>query len=322
MDGVRCAKRDWKGMRAMSVATTMPVMIAQVIAMFLMMVVGAALYRGAFVDNTGSTQLSNVALYVATPAVILQALAISFDAEKLVAGAACFVLSFAFTVLSAAVARLYFRDRRRAAQLGITISNMGFMGIPIVQSVLGEECVFYISACMAGQVPLIWSYGVWLISQDASKVSPKKIATNPSVIAVVIGIILFCCSINLSGVIKVTAQDLGNLNTGLAMLVMGTYLAQTDLRSLVRDRNLYAACALRLLVVPAIVMAVLAPLPLDAVVKLVVLIALSAPCGTVSAMFPQMFGGDYRFGAGLVSLSTLLSLIVMPALLAVGLVIF
>lgn len=309
-------------MRAMSVATTMPVMIAQVIAMFLMMVVGAALYRGAFVDNTGSTQLSNVALYVATPAVILQALAISFDAEKLVAGAACFVLSFAFTVLSAAVARLYFRDRRRAAQLGITISNMGFMGIPIVQSVLGEECVFYISACMAGQVPLIWSYGVWLISQDASKVSPKKIATNPSVIAVVIGIILFCCSINLSGVIKVTAQDLGNLNTGLAMLVMGTYLAQTDLRSLVRDRNLYAACALRLLVVPAIVMAVLAPLPLDAVVKLVVLIALSAPCGTVSAMFPQMFGGDYRFGAGLVSLSTLLSLIVMPALLAVGLVIF
>lgn len=306
----------------MSVATTMPVMIAQVIAMFLMMVVGAALYRGAFVDNTGSTQLSNVALYVATPAVILQALAISFDAEKLVAGAACFVLSFAFTVLSAAVARLYFRDRRRAAQLGITISNMGFMGIPIVQSVLGEECVFYISACMAGQVPLIWSYGVWLISQDASKVSPKKIATNPSVIAVVIGIVLFCCSINLSGVIKVTAQDLGNLNTGLAMLVMGTYLAQTDLRSLVRDRNLYAACALRLLVVPAIVMAVLAPLPLDAVVKLVVLIALSAPCGTVSAMFPQMFGGDYRFGAGLVSLSTLLSLIVMPALLAVGLVIF
>ena len=48
-----------------------------------------------------------------------------------------------------------------------------FMGIPLVQSVLGEEYVFYISACMAGQVPLIWSYGIWLISQDASKISPK-----------------------------------------------------------------------------------------------------------------------------------------------------
>ncbi|WP_270574800.1 AEC family transporter [Candidatus Collinsella stercoripullorum] len=306
----------------MSVAQTMPVMITQVVAMFLMMVIGAVLYRGQLVDNAGSKQLSNVALYVATPAVILQSLATTFDAAKMAAGAACMALSFIFTLVSAGVARLYFRDRQRAAQLGITISNMGFMGIPLVQSVLGEEYVFYISACMAGQVPLIWSYGIWLISQDTSKISLKKIATNPSIVAVVVGIVLFCCSIDLTGVIKVTAQDMGNLNTGLAMLVMGIYLAQTDLRSLVRDRNLYAACALRLLAVPAIVIAVMVLLPLDPIVKLVVVIALSTPCGTVSAMFPQLFGGDYRFGAGLVSVSTLLSLVLMPLVLAASLVLF
>lgn len=306
----------------MPVAQTMPVMITQVVAMFLMMVIGAVLYRGQLVDNAGSKQLSNVALYVATPAVILQSLATTFDAAKMVAGAACMALSFIFTLVSAGVARLYFRDRQRAAQLGITISNMGFMGIPLVQSVLGEEYVFYISACMAGQVPLIWSYGIWLISQDTSKISLKKIATNPSIVAVVVGIVLFCCSIDLTGVIKVTAQNMGNLNTGLAMLVMGIYLAQTDLRSLVRDRNLYAACALRLLAVPAIVIAVMVLLPLDPIVKLVVVIALSTPCGTVSAMFPQMFGGDYRFGAGLVSVSTLLSLVLMPLVLAASLVLF
>lgn len=306
----------------MPVAQTMPVMITQVVAMFLMMVIGAVLYRGQLVDNAGSKQLSNVALYVATPAVILQSLATTFDAAKMVAGAACMALSFIFTLVSAGVARLYFRDRQRAAQLGITISNMGFMGIPLVQSVLGEEYVFYISACMAGQVPLIWSYGIWLISQDTSKISLKKIATNPSIVAVVVGIVLFCCSIDLTGVIKVTAQDMGNLNTGLAMLVMGIYLAQTDLRSLVRDRNLYAACALRLLAVPAIVIAVMVLLPLDPIVKLVVVIALSTPCGTVSAMFPQMFGGDYRFGAGLVSVSALLSLVLMPLVLAASLVLF
>ena len=306
----------------MPVAQTMPVMITQVVAMFLMMVIGAVLYRGQLVDNAGSKQLSNVALYVATPAVILQSLATTFDAAKMVAGAACMALSFIFTLVSAGVARLYFRDRQRAAQLGITISNMGFMGIPLVQSVLGEEYVFYISACMAGQVPLIWSYGIWLISQDTSKISLKKIATNPSIVAVVVGIVLFCCSIDLTGVIKVTAQDMGNLNTGLAMLVMGIYLAQTDLRSLVRDRNLYAACALRLLAVPAIVIAVMVLLPLDPIVKLVVVIALSTPCGTVSAMFPQMFGGDYRFGAALVSVSTLLSLVLMPLVLAASLVLF
>ena len=306
----------------MSIATTMPIMLTQVVAMFIMMMIGAALYKAKLVDNTGSAQIASVALYVATPAVILQSLATSFDPAKLAAGAACFALSFLFTALSAFVAWLYFRDRRRAAQLGIMISNMGFMGIPLVQNVLGEQYVFYISACIAAQVPLMWTYGVWLVSQDMANISPKKILTNPSVIAVVVGIVLFCCSVNLGGVFQVTAADMGNLNTGLAMLVMGTYLAQTDLRSLARDRNLYAASALRLLAVPALVIASLVFVPLDTAVKLVVVIALSAPCGTVSAMFPQLFGGDYRFGAGLVSLSTLLSLIVMPLLLAISLLVF
>ncbi|OUO60555.1 hypothetical protein B5F74_06805 [Collinsella sp. An271] len=309
------------GAKTMSVAATMPIMITQVVAMFIMMLIGAILYRAKLVDNTGSAQLASIALYVATPAVILQSLATSFDPDKLAAGAACFVLSFLFTALSAFVAWLFFRDRMRAAQIGIMISNMGFMGIPLVQNVLGEQYVFYISACIAAQVPLMWTYGVWLASQDRATISPKKIITNPSVIAVAIGVVLFLSSVDLGGVIKVAVADMGNLNTGLAMLVMGTYLAQTDLRSLARNRNLYAACILRLLVVPTLVIALLLFVPLDITVKLVVVIALSAPCGTVSAMFPQMFGGDYRFGAGLVSVSTLMSLIVMPALLAVSLVV-
>lgn len=306
----------------MTVEATMPVMLTQVLAMFAMMLIGAALRRGGLVDEAGTAQLSRVALYVATPAVILQSLAGPFDAGKLTAGIACAALFFGFTALSAAVGRLAFRDRCREAQLGIMVSNMGFMGIPLVQSVLGTDSVFYISACIAAQVPLMWTYGVRLVSSDPSDVSARAIATNPSVVAVAVGVVLFLCSIDLAGVFQVTAADLGNLNTGLAMLVMGAYLAQADLRSLARDPVLYLASGLRLLVVPAAMLALLAALPLSVEVKLVVVIASSAPCGTVSAMFPQMFGGDYRLGAGLVSVSTLLSLVVMPLMLAAGLALF
>lgn len=306
----------------MSSATTMPIMITQVVAMFIMMMVGGVLSRCKIVDNAGSAQLASVALYVATPAVIVQSLAGTFSPDKLMAGIACAVLSALLTVLSAFVAWLVFRDRRRIAQLGVMISNMGFMGIPLVQNVVGEQYVFYISACIAAQVPLLWTYGLWLASQDMSTISPKRIAANPSILAVAVGIVLFLCSIDLSGVIQVTAQDLGNLNTGLAMLVLGTYLAQTDFRSLLKDANLYVASALRLVVVPVIMIALLVFVPLDTTVKLVVVIAASAPCGTVAGMFPQMFGGDYRFGAGLVSLSTLLSLAIMPLVLAAALVLF
>lgn len=303
----------------MSTGNTLTIMIIQVVAMFVMMAIGIALYETKFIDNKGSAQLANITLYVSTPAVVLGSLATTFSPERLVMGAWCMALSALFTALGALISRLVYHHNQPIAQIGIMISNMGFLGIPLVQSVIGEEYVFYVSACIAAQVPFIWTYGVWLLTHDRSLISATKIFTNPSIIAVIVGVVLFLFSVELTGVFDVTATDMGNLNTGLAMLILGAYLAQTDIRSLLRDKNLYLANFLRLVVVPAAALLLMLVLPLDTPVKLAVLIAIAAPCGTLSAMLPQKFGGDYRFGAGLVSSSTLLSLISMPVVLAVGL---
>ncbi|WP_342212380.1 hypothetical protein [Clostridium beijerinckii] len=49
--------------------------------------------------------------------------------------------------------------------------------------------------------------------------------------------------------------------------------------------------------------------------KKVVLIAMATPVGLTVPMFSQMYGGDYEYGAKLVGLSTLLSLITIPIIL-------
>ena len=59
-------------------------LIQQILVMLAMMAVGAVLVRVGLVDEAGAKQLSSIALYVATPAVIIQAFAIEFDAEQLV----------------------------------------------------------------------------------------------------------------------------------------------------------------------------------------------------------------------------------------------
>lgn len=298
------------------------IMITQTVAMFLMMAVGIVLIRAKMLDAQSVSRIANIAVYVSTPAVVLNSLATTFDMDRLVGGIWCFSLSALFTAASGVVARLVFRDRKRVAQVGVLVSNMGFLGVPLVESVVGEEYVFYVSACIAAQIPFIWSYGLWLITQDRSTISLRRIVTNPSIIAVVVGVALFLCSVSLTGVLEVAVSDMANLNTGLAMLILGSYLAQTDIRSLLRDTSLYLANFLRLVVVPALCVAVLAVLPLSTPIKLTVLIANSAPCGTTSALFSQLFGGDYRYGAGLVSSSTLLSLVTLPAVLAAGLAVF
>lgn len=188
------------------------------------------------------------------------------------------MLPIAFTVLSAVISWAIYRDRQRISQLGIMISNMGFVGIPLVQTVIGEEYVFYISVCIAAQVPLTWSYGLWLVTQDKSTVSPKKILTNPAVISVAVGVVLFLFSLELGGVIKVAVDDMAGLNTGLAMIVLGTYLVQTDIRGVIRNPNLYLSNLVRLIIIPLITIAVLMFLPLPTPVKLVILIGFAAPC--------------------------------------------
>lgn len=59
----------------MSIADTMPIMITQTVAMFVMMAVGIALFEFKYIDNRSAQHMASIALYVATPCVVLRSLA-------------------------------------------------------------------------------------------------------------------------------------------------------------------------------------------------------------------------------------------------------
>ena len=121
------------------------ILIQQIVVMVLMMAVGVALIKTKTINETGVTQLSNIAMYVATPAVIIQAFAIDYNREQLVNGlwvAAFFALAM---LLSAILARVACGRADRVGQFAVIFSNTGFVGIPIIQSLLGPEYVFYVT---------------------------------------------------------------------------------------------------------------------------------------------------------------------------------
>nr|WP_321972372.1 AEC family transporter [Paratractidigestivibacter sp.] len=138
-------------------------------------------------------------------------------------------------------------------------------------------------------------------------------------VSVAVGFVCFFCSFEPAGAIDSFLDGMANLNTGLGMLLLGVFLAQSDLRALLRTRSIYKASFLRLIVVTGITVLLLAVWPMPVPCKAVILIAFAAPCGTLSSMFPQLFGGDYRFGAGLSTVSTILSIVTMPLMLMFGL---
>ena len=72
-----------------------------------------------------------------------------------------------------------------------------------------------------------------------------------------------------------------------------------------------------MLAIPAILMVLLLFVPIDQTAKLVLLVGVSAPCAIACAMFSQVYGADYLYATRAIALTTVLSVITLPGLIAV-----
>ena len=131
---------------------------------------------------------------------------------------------------------------------------------------------------------------------------------------------LFLFSVELPAVVKTPVDMLADLNTPLAMLVIGYYLAGAKLSKVLRTPAAHIAAFIRLVAFPFAVLAVLYLLRgcLDRTMMLAIVIAVSAPVGAMVTMFASKYGRDVDLSVGLVSGTTLLSVMTMPVVIAIA----
>lgn len=294
-------------------------LIQQVVIMAALMALGFLLRRRGMIDQSGTSQLSDLVLYVANPVLIVQSLMMPFDATKVYDGAWCAVVTGVIMGLTIIATQRVFAPEQSVARFGVIFSNCGFIGIPLVQSVLGTEYVFYLSLCNMVQTVLIWTYGVLLMSGDRGEISFARVVLNPCIIALALGLLCFAFSFEAPEPLDALLTPVSDLNTGLVMIVLGSYLASADLRSMVRSRLVYESSLLRLVGVPLALTALLAAVPMSgADVKIAVIVTLATPAASTTAMFADKYGRDYRLGSGIVAMSAILSLLTMPVLVSLA----
>ena len=81
----------------------------------------------------------------------------------------------------------------------------------------------------------------------------------------------FCSPVKLPELVFRAVDFLGDLNTPLAMLSLGCFLAQIDLRECFTDQEIWKVSAVRLLLIPAIAIVLLLFIPLDHMSKICLL---------------------------------------------------
>lgn len=293
------------------------IVLKQIIVMFLLMSVGYGLYKTKMMDSKGSSQISTILMKVVMPMVIIQSFQRTFVAKEAIDWIIVFVISIISIVAGIIVSRLVFNKDQTIEQCAVGLSNAGFMGIPLVQAMLGPEYVFYVSAYLVGYNLMGWTLCVMLMTNDKKHVSAKKILFNPATVGLFFGAIIYLLpeSIEIPGVISSTFASLASLNTPLAMLVLGSYIAKEPLFKIFSSLTPYLVALFRLVVVPLAIIIVLKFIPLSNEIKFVLLLVTSAPSGVMVAMFAQIFDKNYEHAARIVSVTTLLCVFTIPLLI-------
>ncbi len=289
------------------------IIFRQTLLMSLYMLIGYLLYRGKKVDVAGSRSIAAMLVWVVIPATIIKSCLVPYSSQRLLQMGQCFLLAAAVLGFAMLAARLCFR-RDAVAQFSAAFSNAGFIGIPLVQASLGDEAVFYLIGILILLNLLQWTYGAGLLKGERVRLSARNILLNPVMIAAIIGIGLFASGLGTvlpdfcTGMISGVAA----LNAPLAMIVLGVYLAQTELKELLTSARLYAVSAVRLLLIPCLTIPVLLFLPGTGSMKMALMIAAAAPVGANVAVYSQLYDTDYAYACETVTQSTVFSIVTLP----------
>ena len=294
-------------------------LLKQIGIMFILMCIGLILYKKKLITDQGSKDIGKLLLYLVIPVVIVSNFCIERTPEKTQALMHSALISFVCMMVAIMISYVFFGKSDGISNFSSSFSNAGFIGIPLVQAVLGSGAVINISIMIVLVNALQWTYGVFIISGDKSVMSARRIITNPIVIAVAIGLIIYFSGFTMPEIAASTFSIISGLNTPLAMIVSGVYLAQSDLKAMIAKKNTYLVSLVRLVIIPLITITIFRFLPFGTQeIKLAIMIAAACPVGSNVAIFAQAYNRDYTKAVEQVCMSTILCLLTLPIMITLA----
>lgn len=294
------------------------ILLRQIAIMALLIAVGAVLSRKGFLSEQGTKDLGAILLRIIIPCVIIKSYIVDYSRERLLALALSAGLALVASVAAMAAAYVVYGQRRRVENFAASFCNAGFIGIPLAQAAIGDEGVFYVAASVALLNLFQWTYGVYILTGRRDAVRVRTILKNPVLIAIVIGVALFISGLPVPEIFTSTLGYIAGMNTPVAMILMGTYLAKLSWRELL-DRRAYSCVLMRLVVAPLLTLLIFWILPVsNENVILAAFLAAATPVGANICVFAQQYACDYKLSVVTVCLSTVVSIVTVPAIVALA----
>lgn len=291
--------------------------ILEVAVILLLIVSGYFTVKKGMFTKESLGSITSFLLYIVTPCLLVSSF-LSAEPGKLDGWTMLLavVLPALSIVISIAVSYLFFRreplGRRRVLRFSTVFCNVGFMGIPLVEGIVGSEGVLYGSFFIAVFNIFCWTYGY--VMMGGGKVRLKALLLNPGIIGIVIGLPLYLLDVPVPALFVEPVELISALNTPLAMIVVGGYIAQVKLRAFVSDLAVYKMAVLRLVVAPLLYLALVWLLRPDETLLMSTVIQAATPVAANCVLFAVQYDSDAELASKSVAVSTALSVVTIPLL--------
>lgn len=195
---------------------------------------------------------------------------------------------------------------------------MIFQWLPLVLAIFGEEGLPYIMIYYIANTVLFWTMGVREVALDALEEVPwisrkaLKGILNPPLIGLIIGIILVMLGVKLPEPVYRSCYYIGSMTIPLAMLFVGIAMSMTACDDIRIDFPTCVAMLGRFFICQLLLFMLLPLFNIGTVMGRVFVICAALSSVTNLSVVLNGYGGDYRYAAMLVTVSTCLSVCVIP----------
>ena len=303
-------------------------MYSQFFILFAMIVVGYYGYRKGWLTREVNKGMGGLVMQATIPAMLVTTIAniqithdILLGFFLMMAAQAAAMMIFGFLMRLYGKARKL--DGRLLDMLDITTGslNNGFIGLPVATIFFRDVGVMYMSAGVLGLNLYLWSYGVYVLGgkQGGSGAQMGKTflkgAVNPNCIAIFLGLAL-----TLSHTVHFVPQALldfltrlGDLSTPLSLIYIGALAGSSGIKQLFHEKDALELSIVKMLGMPFLAWAVMLIVPAGDMAKSIFLVTAALPSAVVVPMMVEKYGYGEKMSSDIVLLTTLISVLELPA---------
>ena len=299
-----------------------------ILPVFALIAVGIALRRFRWVEGAAETSMLRIVVYVCMPCLVFDTVVGNATLRAPgnlilppLAGFLTTVAGFAAAYIGGRAIGLSKGGGLRTFAVSAGICNYSYLPLPIVGEIWGERAQGMVLVHNMGVDLALWSVGLIVLTGASPRQGLRKLLT-PMLVTLVVSVAINLCRLGpvIPSFVTSMARSLGVCAVPMGLLMTGANLADfLDEPSKLMHRGVaIAACAVRLLVMPALMLCFARWFPCSVELKRVLVVEAAMPAAVFPIIMARYYGGQPLTAVQVVLSTTAAGLVASPLWIRIG----